>query len=287
MTAVYKRDLKSYFSSMIGCLYIAFIISLVGIYFSFYNMQGGYPYFGDVLNSISYIVFLALPILTMRSFAEEIKTKTDQILYTSKVSIGKIVMGKYLSMVTVFAIPMLIFCLCPVIISKFGNHDFKTDYACILAVFLIGCAYIAMGMFISSLTESSIIAAVVTFAVLLVLQLMSGITSFIPASEIGSLIGCIILVAAVALIYYSLAKNGAAAAILGLAGAIVLIIVYIVKSSVYSNLLPSILNKIPLTVSLNNFSLKTFDVTAIIYYVSVGCLFVFLTSQSIQKKRYS
>lgn len=287
MTAVYKRDLKSYFSSMIGCLYIAFIISLVGIYFSFYNMQGGYPYFGDVLNSISYIVFLALPILTMRSFAEEIKTKTDQILYTSKVSIGKIVMGKYLSMVTVFAIPMLIFCVCPLIISKFGNHDFRTDYACILAVFLIGCAYIAMGMFISSLTESSIIAAVVTFAVLLVLQLMSGITSFIPASEIGSLIGCIILVAAVALIYYSLAKNGAAAAILGLAGAIVLIIVYIVKSSVYSNLLPSILNKIPLTVSLNNFSLKTFDVTAIIYYVSVGCLFVFLTSQSIQKKRYS
>lgn len=287
MTAVYKRDLKSYFGSMIGCLYIAFIISLVGIYFSFYNMQGGYPYFGDVLNSISYIVFLALPILTMRSFSEEIRSKTDQILYTSRVSVGKIVIGKYLSMVTVFAIPTLIICFCPIIISQFGNHDFKTDYACILAVFLIGCAYIAIGMFISSLTESPIIAAVITFAVFLVLQLMSGITSFIPASEFGSFIGCILAVIAVALIYFALAKNGFAAGVLCFVGIVVLVIVYIVKSSFYANLLPEFLNKIPLTESLNNFSLKTFDVTAIIYYISVGCLFVFLTSQSIQKKRYS
>ncbi|MDE5780792.1 MAG: ABC transporter permease [Lachnospiraceae bacterium] len=287
MTAVFKRDLKSYFSSMIGCLYIAFIISLVGIYFSFYNMKGGYPYFGDVLNSISYIVFLALPILTMRSFSDEIRTKTDQILYTSRVSIGKIVMGKYLSMVTVFAIPILVLCLCPLVISKFGNHDFKGDYACILAVFLIGCAYIAMGMFISSLTESPIIAAVITFAILLVLQMMSGITSFIPASEFGSFIGCILIVIVAALIYFSLAKNGVAAAVLCVVGIAVLVILYFVKGSVYSNLLPSILNKIPLTVSLNNFSLKTFDVTAIIYYISIGCLFVFLTSQSIQKRRYS
>lgn len=287
MTAVYKRDLKSYFGSMIGCLYIAFILALVGIYFSFYNMQGGYPYFGDVLNSISYIIFLALPILTMRSFSEEIRTKTDQILYTSRVSIGKIVMGKYLSMVTVFAIPILILCLCPVIIAQFGNHDFKTDYSCILAVFLIGCAYIAMGMFVSSLTESPIIAAVITFAVLLVLQLMNGITSFIPTTEFGSFIGCILAVIVVALIYYALAKNGFAAAILCVVGGVALTILYIVKSSVYANLLPNFLNKIPLTESLNNFSLKTFDVTAIIYYISVGGLFVFLTTQSIQKKRYS
>lgn len=287
MTAVYKRDLKSYFGSMIGCLYIAFIISLAGIYFSFYNMNGGYPYFGDVLNSIAYILFLALPILTMRSFSEEIRTKTDQILYTSRVSIGKIVIGKYLSMVTVFAIPMLLLCFCPVIISQFGNHDFKTDYSCILAVFLIGCAYIAVGMFISSLTESPIIAAVITFAVLLVLQLMSGITSFIPASELGSLIGCIIAVIVAALIYFSLAKNGLAAGVLCAVGVIACFIIYFVKGSVYANLLPTILNKIPLTESLNNFSLKTFDVTAIIYYISVGGLFVFLTTQSIQKKRYS
>lgn len=287
MSAVYKRDLKSYFNSMIGCLYISFIVALVGIYFSYYNMKSGYPYFGDVLNSVAYIIFLALPILTMRSFADELRSKTDQILYTSGVPVGKIVLGKYFSMVTIFAIPILILCFCPIIISAFGSHDFKTDYSCILAVFLIGCAYIAMGMFISSLTESPIIAAVITFAVLLILQLMSGITSFIPTSEIGSYAGCMIAVIVAGLVYYSLAKNGYMAAILVAVAGIAVTIVYIVKSSLFADLLPTFLNKIPLTESLNNFSLKTFDVTAVIYYVSVGCMFIFLTIQSIQKKRYS
>ncbi len=287
MNAVYKRDLKSYFSNMIGCLYIAFIVALVGIYFSFYNMGNGYPYFGDVLNSISYIVFLALPILTMRSFADEIRTGTDQILYTSKASITKIVMGKFLAMVTVFGIAIGLLCFCPLIISTCGTHDFKVDYSCILAVFLIGAAYIAMGMFISSLTESNIIAAVLTFGVLLLLQLMTGITSFIPTTALASFVGCIIVVIAIAVIYYILAANVIIASGLGIIGTVALVVLYFVKKSVFAGMIPNVLNKIPLTDSLNNFSLKTFDVTAIIYYISVAVLFIFLTTQSIQKKRYS
>lgn len=138
MLAVYKRDLKSYFDSMIGCVYIAFIIAFVSIYFAYYNLRMGYPYFGDVMCSVAYILMLALPILTMRSFAEERKSKTDQILYTSKSSVAGIVMGKYLAMVTIYFIPILWFCVFPLIISAFGSHDFKGDYSCILIVFLIG-----------------------------------------------------------------------------------------------------------------------------------------------------
>lgn len=287
MNAVFKRDLKSYFNSMIGCLYIAFIVALVGIYFSFYNMRSGYPYFGDVLNSVSYIIFLALPILTMRCFSDEIRTKTDQILYTSKASITNIVMGKYLAMVTVFGMAMLILCVCPVIISSCGSYDFKSDYSCILAVFLIGAAYIAVGMFVSSLTESAIISAVITFGILLLLQLMSGITSFIPATAIASFVGCIIAVVVLAMIYYVLAKNIIVATSLGIIGIVALVITYFVKSELFASLIPDFLNKLPLTASLNNFSLKTFDVTAIIYFISVAVLFIFLTTQSIQKKRYS
>lgn len=287
MLAVYKRDLKSYFDSMIGCVYIAFILGFIGIYFSFYNLRSGYPYFGDVLNSVSYMVILALPILTMRCFSEERKSKTDQILYTSRVSIGKIVIGKYLSMVTIFAIPMAVFCTYPIIISKLGSANFKGDYSSILAVFLIGCAYIALGMFMSSLTESPIIAAVITFAILLILQLMTGITNFMPATALGSLIGCLILMIAASIIYYAIAKNAFMAGTIGIAGFVILIVIYVLKSSLYKNLLPAFLNKVPLTESLDNFSLQTFDVTAIIYYVSVGVLFIFLTTQSIQKKRYS
>lgn len=287
MLAVYKRDLKSYFDSMIGCVYIAFIIAFVSIYFAYYNLRMGYPYFGDVMCSVAYILMLALPILTMRSFAEERKSKTDQILYTSKSSVAGIVMGKYLAMVTIYFIPILWFCVFPLIISAFGSHDFKGDYSCILIVFLIGCAYIALGMFLSSLTESPIIAAVMTFAILLILQLMSGITNFISSSSLASFIGCAIVVLIAAFIYYAIARNGFVTGIIGVVGIVALLIMYMVKGSVFSNFIPTVLNKLPLTNALNNFALHTFDVSGVVYCISFGFLFIFLTTQSIQKRRYS
>ena len=287
MLAVYKRDLKSYFDSMIGCVYIAFIIAFVSIYFAYYNLRMGYPYFGDVMCSVAYILMLALPILTMRSFAEERKSKTDQILYTSKSSVAGIVMGKYLAMVTIYFIPILWFCVFPLIISAFGSHDFKGDYSCIFIVFLIGCAYIALGMFLSSLTESPIIAAVMTFAILLILQLMSGITNFISSSSLASFIGCAIVVLIAAFIYYAIARNGFVTGIIGVVGIVALLIMYMVKGSVFSNFIPTVLNKLPLTNALNNFALHTFDVSGVVYCISFGFLFIFLTTQSIQKRRYS
>ncbi len=287
MLAVYKRDLKSYFNSMIGCVYIAFIIAFVSIYFAYYNLRMGYPYFGDVMCSVAYILMLALPILTMRSFAEERKSKTDQILYTSKSSVTGIVIGKYLAMATIYLIPILWFCVFPLIISAFGTHDFKGDYSCILIVFLIGCAYIALGMFLSSLTESPIIAAVMTFGILLILQLMSGITNFISTSNLTSFIGCVIVVLIAAFIYYAIARNAFVTAIISIVGVMALIVTYIVKSSVFGNFIPTLLNKLPLTNTLDNFAIHTFDVSGVVYCISFGLLFIFLTVQSIQKRRYS
>ncbi len=179
MLAVYKREFKSYFDSMLGYVFVAFILLFIGIYFSYINLQQGYPYFGQVLGNILFIFLIAIPILTMKSLADEKKTKTDQILFTSPVSITKIVLGKYLAIVSVFAIPTLITCLFPIIISRLGNAYFLIDYSCIFAFFLLGCAYIAIGLFISSMTESQVLAAVGTFGILLILYLMSGIVSFI------------------------------------------------------------------------------------------------------------
>lgn len=287
MLAIYKRDLKSYFVTMIGSIFIAFSVAVVGIYFSYYCLKNGYPYYGDVICSIAYMLMLALPILTMRSFAEEQKTKSDQILYTSGSSITSIVVGKYLAMVTVWLVPILICGLGPLVLSEFGTPSYKSDYAAILAVFLVGCAYIAVGMFISSLTESPILAAVITFGLLLLLQLMGGITSFISAKAFSSLVGLIIAVCLIALVYYLMSKNSFVAITIGFLGITVLIILYIMNQEKFNNFLPEFLNQIPLTDSLNNFSLKIFDIRALIYYLSVGFVFVFLTTQSIKKRRYS
>ena len=121
MLAVYKRELKAYFQSMVGCVFIAFLTAFTGIYFMAYNLISGYPYFSYTLSGSLVVFLVGIPLITMRSFSEERKNRTDQLLLTAPVSLGKVVMGKYLAMVTVIAIPNLIFCLYPLIIMSQGN----------------------------------------------------------------------------------------------------------------------------------------------------------------------
>lgn len=186
MKAIYKRELKSYFQSMTGYAFIAFMMLFVGIYFAVYNLNAGYPYFSYVLSFTQFIFMIAVPVLTMRSFAEERKSKTDQLLLTAPVSVTGIVLGKYLAMITVFLIPVGMSCIYPLIIKMQGTAYLKVDYAAILVYFAIGCVYIAIGMFLSSLTESQIIAAVSTFAVLLVFNMWSGLIQFLPEGTFGT-----------------------------------------------------------------------------------------------------
>lgn len=138
MTAVYKRELRSYFTSMVGYVFIAILIFFVGIYFMAYNLFGGYPSFGYVLLSCTIIFMVAVPILTMRSMAEDRRGKTDQLLLTSPVSLTGIVLGKYLAMVTVLLVPILLICFCPLIIAMNGSATLTADYAAILAFFCMG-----------------------------------------------------------------------------------------------------------------------------------------------------
>ncbi|MEE1314550.1 MAG: ABC transporter permease [Faecalimonas sp.] len=239
MLAIYKREFKSYFQSMIGYLFIAFLALFVGLYFMAYNLNGGYPYFAYSLYGVQFIFLVAVPILTMKCFAEERKSKTDQLLLTAPVRLIDIVLGKYLAMVSVFAIPMLVFCFYPLVIKMNGTAYLKVDYISIFAFFLLGCVYIAIGMFISALTESQIIAAVGTFAILLILYMWDGILSFLPTGTVGTFLS------------ETLGK--------------------IELSHIFSDIF------------MNNL----LSVSGLIYYVSLIVLLLFLTVQSIQKRRWS
>jgi len=186
MKAIYKRELRSYFQSMIGYVFIAFLALFVGIYFLAYNLNGGYPYFSYCLYGVLFVFMITVPVLTMKCFAEERKNKSDQLLLTSPVSLTGIVVGKYLAMVTVFFIPMLLFCFYPLVIKMNGTAYLKVDYLAMFTFFLLGCVYISIGMFLSSLTESQIIAAISTFGVLMLLQLWEGIASLLPSNAVGT-----------------------------------------------------------------------------------------------------
>lgn len=288
MLAIYKRELKSYFHSMTGCVFIAFLVMFTGIYFMAYNLNAGYPYFSYTLSGSLIVFLVGIPLLTMRSFSEERKTKTDQLLLTAPVSLTKVVLGKYFAMVTVLAVPNVIFCLFPLLIKLQGTAYLLVDYSSIAVFFLLGCVYLAIGMFMSSLTESQIIAFISTFGILLLLYLWDGILSFLPGSALSGMIGILLILTLIVVYIYYMTKNWMLAAGIEAVGIAAALIVYFVKSSLYENLLTKLLGRLALAdVFMNISSSNIVDVSGLLLYVSILIIFVFLTIQTIQKRRWS
>ncbi len=236
MFAIYKRELRSYFQSFIGYLFVAVTLFFLGLYFRVYNLSGGSPYFAYAVASVIIVFLFTVPILTMRVLAEERRNKTDQLILTAPVTVGGIVMGKFLALLTVFAVPVLIICLYPLIMTSYGTVPLGEAYLSILAYFLYGMTAIAIGLFISSLTESQVIAAVLGFVVLLLGYMMNAICGVLSVTE---------------------------------------------------NIFIKLLRCFDLYTPFVNLLEGTLNVGSIVYFLSITALVLFLTVQSIQKRRYS
>lgn len=288
MTAIYKRELKSYFYSMTGCIFIAFMTLFLGIYFMSYNLGTGYPYFSFSLTGMLSIMMFSIPVLTMRSLSDERRSRTDQLLLTSPVSVTGIVLGKYFSMVTVFAATVLIAALCPLIIMANGTAYPAADYASLLCYFLLGCVYISIGLFLSSLTESQIIAAVSTFGVLLLLFLWPSLMMFLPTTASGCAVGFFLIWTAAVLIILRVTDWAALGFLLEAAGAAVLAILYFAKPSLLEHSLSDVLGKLAFTDVFQTFVADhILDIGGLLFYASAIVFFVFLTVLSVEKRRWS
>ena len=282
MLAIYKKELKSYLTSMQGYVFMAFIMLVLGIYFTAYNLNYASPDFGTTLNSVTFVFLIITPILTMRILAEEKRNKTDQLLFTSPVPIWKIVFGKYLGMVTV-----VITLFYPLILAKYGTVSYPMTLTAIVGFFFLGCANIAVGLFLSSITESQVIAAVLTFVVLFCSFVMNGIESFFSQTAIASMLAFAVLAVLIAMVVYQMTKDNILTGITGvvLLGAVV--IIYIVKSSLYEGAIQKLLDLLAIANHFDNFVGGILDFSGIVYMLSVICIFIFLTVQSIQKRRWS
>lgn len=185
MAAIYKRELRSFFHSFVGWLFLAATLFMMGIYFTVYNIMSGYPTISYVLQSIVFLFILTIPILTMRVLSEDRKYKTDQLILTAPVSVGRIVLGKYLALVTVLMIPTVLIGLTPLVLMRAGEFQTGISYTSLLGFFLYGCLGLAIGLFLSSLTESVVIAAVLTLIALFAGYIMAGLCSMITSAGTG------------------------------------------------------------------------------------------------------
>lgn len=288
MSALYRKELRSYFTGPMGYLFIIFLALFTGIFASMNNFDGYYTSdIGVTMNSMSFVFLLVTPILTMRVFAEERAKKTDQLLYSLPISVNGIVGAKYLAVLTVFAIPTLLLCVYPVVFSFFGDVNFVRSYIAIAGFFFMGCALLAIGVFISSLTENQVVSAIVTFAVMLLIFFSERIANALPQTASWSYFAFTACVILIGLLVFFLIKNFlvalASAALLEAA----LSVVFMVNKSLFTGLFTKFIQTMSVFSRYSDSIDGIINISDFVYYVSITLLFVFFTVQSVEKRRWS
>lgn len=287
MLAVYKKEMRQAFNSIFGYIFLTFLLALFGIYTYIYNLKLGYASFAYAVSSVSTFFLFLVPMLTMRSLSEEKKQKTDQLVFTSPVSISGIILGKYLALVSILFFAVLIVSAYPVVLSKYGSVNMKVAYSNLAAFFFLGCAYLAIGMFLSALTESQIVAAITTIIVILFTLLADVMKDMIPSDHSISVIVIAVLILILVVITYVMMRNVILSVVLAVVAYGTMIGTYISKPALYDGFLTKLLGWFSLVSRFDDFQYGLFDPTAFVYYLSIAVLFVFLTIQAIKKRRWS
>ncbi len=289
MSAIFKREFKSYLINMSGALFISVLLLFTGIFVTAINLLGQYAAFEYALENVIIVFLLIVPILSMKSIAEDKRSRTDTLLYSLPIRLSSIVMGKYLAMLAIFLIPTAIMALYPLILDQFGQGavNFATAYASLFGFVLLGAALISLCMFMSSLTESQVIAAVIGFASVLLLYFIHAIADMIPSTPAVSLACFLLLAILAAFILYHLTKNVTVSAIIGGVLAVLVLLLYILSPSIFEGAIPSLLSSFALFQRYFDFTYGIFNLKDVLFYLSFTAFFLFLTGKSLDKKRWA
>lgn len=287
MRAVFRHELSSYFTGLSGYVFGAFLLLFAGIYTMAYNIKNALSNFEYVLSGMSFIFLIIVPILTMRVLAEEKRQKTDQLLYSLPLTMTQVVMGKYAAMLVMLLVPLAIISIYPLILSVYGNVNLAAAYGALTGFFFLGAALLAVGTFVSSLTESQAVAAGLCFVVLLVNYFLSSLASFLSTTAFASFAAFAVCIALLALIFWRMTKSGFGASVIFIALESVLFALYTFRKDSFGGLFPTLLQRLSLFARFEQFVNGVFDITAIVFYISVIGVFLFISVQSMEKRRWS
>ena len=287
MTAVLKHELRLYFRSLTAYVFGAFLLVTVGIGAMLYNLQAAVSNFEFVLSFSGMVFVVIVPILTMRVIAEERKQKTDQLLYALPLSTTQVVLGKYLSLLLGYLIPLCVIAVYPLIFAQYGEVYLLTSYGSLFAFLLMGGALLAVGMFLSSLTDNQGFAAGMGIAVIALNYFSVSLAEYVSATATGSAIALLVLSALLGWLIRSLTRNETFGYGTGLALMAMTTVFYLTDDAKFEGLLPNMMRKLSLFARLETFVNGVFDLTAVVYFLSVAGFFLFLTVQSLEKRRYN
>ena len=287
MTAVLKHELKNYFHSLTAYVFGAGLLLAVGLGALRYNLQAAVSNFEFALSYFSIVLAVIVPILTMRVIAEERKQRTDQLLYALPITTTQVIVGKYLALLTVYLIPLCVIAVYPLIFSRFGDVYLLTSYGSILAFFLMGAALIALGVFISSLTDNQGFAAGIGIAVILLNYYSVSLSEYVSSTVFGSIVALCVLVLALGAVIKYLTKNENLAYAVCFVLIAAIAITALLDNTKFEGLLPAVMTRLSLFDRFTGFVNGVFDMTSVVYYASVAVFFLFLSVQSLEKRRYN
>lgn len=287
MIAILKHELRLYFHSLTAYVFGAFLLAIVGIGAMMYNLQAAVSNFEYVFSFASIVFVVIVPILTMRVLAEERKQKTDQLLYSLPVSTTQVVLGKFISLLLVYLIPLCIIGFYPLIFSQYGEVYMLTSYGSLFAFFLLGGALMAVGMFISSLTDNQGFAAGIGIAVILFNYYSVSLAEYTSSTAAGSIIAILVLILILGLVIRHITRNNMLAYWVTMGLIALETIACWIDVSAFEGLLPKIMETLSLFERFYKFVNGVFDMTGVVYYLTVIVFFLFLSVQSLEKRRYN
>lgn len=287
MKAIFKHELKTFFHNMSAYVFGAFLLMFIGLGAMIYNITASVSNFEYVLSFACLVFVVIIPILTMKTLAEEKKQKTDQLLYSLPIRTSEVVLGKFLALLVVFLIPVLIISVYPLIFARFGEVFLPTAYGTLFAFFLMGAAFISVGIFISSLTENQGLAAGLGVAVILFNFYSVTLSEYVSTTSMGTIVALCVLVLMLWAIIRFITGSENVAFVIALVLIIGIGVTYFVNNAAFEGLLPRLMRKLSLFERFYVFVNGIFDLTAVVFYLSCIVLFLFLTEQSLEKRRYN
>lgn len=288
MLAIMEKELKSYFHSMTGYLFLAVFWAVAGIYFTVYCLAGGRMDFGGyVLSSITILFIAIVPVLTMRLMTDEKKQKTDQLLLTAPIRSTSIILGKYLAVLIVYAIGLLGVFGYAVILSFFGDMVWKTTLTSFVGFFLLGACFLAIGTFISCCCDSQVAAAAVSFGITLLCFLLPSIANYAPGRARYTFVILGVAIICLAFFFYNETKSVKIGVVSGVIGIGALVAAWFIKADLFDNGIARMVDWVSILDRYDNFVNGIFDASSIIYYLSFIVVFVFLSIRTVEKRRWN
>jgi ABC-2 type transport system permease protein len=267
---------------------MGFFLLLSGFFFAMTNLFPASPDYNAVLGSITFIFLIVVPILTMRLMPDDKRQRTDQLLFTSPTSLTGIVLGKYFAAVSVFVLTLLITCIYPIILSFFGNLATWEIVGGYIGFLLLGSAFISIGLFISTLTENQVIAAVITFSALLFMWILDWVTQGLPTDKTSGIIFAGIIALALGAFVYFNTRNIYVGVATTLVGAIIIVLTYFLADKYFfDGFIVRVFEWFSLLKRYEEFQIGILSLSPIVYYITFSAAFVFLTIRVLEKRRWS